>query len=77
MSDTTGFDLIFRGRGLARLLAETLISEAQKIDYARMVLDGLPSLNDALSRHRRREPRPLSRIERGQKSICHYDRTID
>ncbi|HUY26471.1 MAG TPA: GNAT family N-acetyltransferase [Candidatus Binataceae bacterium] len=42
----------FRGRGLGRMLAEAVISEARKIGYARMLLDSLPSLSQALALYR-------------------------
>jgi len=36
-----------RGRGLGRMLAERLISEARSIGYRSMVLDTLPSMGEA------------------------------
>lgn len=37
----------FRGLGIGRTLAETIISEARKIGYKRMCLDTVPSMREA------------------------------
>jgi putative acetyltransferase len=37
----------FRGLGIGRTLAETIISEARKIGYRRMCLDTVPSMREA------------------------------
>jgi putative acetyltransferase len=44
----------FRGRGLGRALAETVIAEAQNIGYQRMRLDTVgPAMKDALGIYRK------------------------
>ncbi len=44
----------FRGKGLGRALAETIISEARKIGYRRMRLDTVePIMKDAVAMYRR------------------------
>ncbi|MGC1677598.1 MAG: GNAT family N-acetyltransferase [Candidatus Binataceae bacterium] len=53
----------FRGRGLGRMLAEAVISEARKIGYAHMLLDSLPSLSQALALYRSLGFRKISPYE--------------
>jgi putative acetyltransferase len=44
----------FRGRGLGRVLAETIMAEARKIGYQRMRLDTIePIMKDAVAMYRR------------------------
>ena len=44
----------FRGRGLGRVLAETIIAEARRIGYQRMRLDTIePIMKDAVEMYRR------------------------
>ena len=42
----------FRGLGIGRTLAETVISEARKIGYKRICLDTVPSMKEAQSLYR-------------------------
>lgn len=45
---------IFRGKGLGRVLAETIITEARKIGYQRMRLDTIePIMQDAVEMYRK------------------------
>jgi ribosomal protein S18 acetylase RimI-like enzyme len=41
-----------RGRGLGRLLVETVIGRAERVGYRRMVLDSLPEMVEALALYR-------------------------
>lgn len=41
-----------RGRGLGRLLTETLLHEARQVGYSRVVLDTLPSMTEARALYR-------------------------
>ena len=44
----------FRGKGLGRVLAETIIAEARKIGYRRMRLDTVgPVMKDAVAMYRK------------------------
>ncbi len=42
----------YRGRGLGRLLAETILAEAAAAGYPRIYLDTLPSMNEAAGLYR-------------------------
>jgi ribosomal protein S18 acetylase RimI-like enzyme len=42
----------FRGQGIGRELARVVLAEAQRIGYARMCLDTLPSMTEALTLYR-------------------------
>ena len=43
----------FRGKGIGRLLIETIIRNAKEIGYERMLLDTLPPrMNDAIALYR-------------------------
>ena len=44
----------FRGKGLGRLIAETVIAEARNIGYRRMLLDTIePLMKDAVEMYRK------------------------
>lgn len=42
----------FRGQGLGRKLAEAVIQEARRLSYQRMVLDTVPSMQEAVQLYR-------------------------
>ena len=51
----------FRGKGLGRILAETVIAEARKIGYQRMRLDTVePVMADAVAMYRKLGFRPIA-----------------
>jgi ribosomal protein S18 acetylase RimI-like enzyme len=43
----------FRGNGIAKILAERIISDAKSIGYSSMLLDTLPFLQTAISMYRK------------------------